>query len=239
MRNGICFYSWRQKHGRDETKSVTLNSNFMAKTAAFDHYLSEYEQWFDDHYFAFLSELEAIRSVLPSTGRGVEIGVGSGLFASALGIGEGCDPSATMRAKAIERGIHAIDGIAENLPYDNGSIDYALMVTTICFVDDPQQSLCEIYRVLQSHGELIIAFVDKNSLVGREYLQNKEKSLFYKDANFFSTEDIYKLLWGNGFTIEQTCQTLFDPLDEIKETQRPENGSSKGSFVVIKAKKDE
>jgi ubiquinone/menaquinone biosynthesis C-methylase UbiE len=112
----------------------------MAKTKPFDDYISEYEQWFDDHYFAFLSEIEAIRSVLPSKGKGVEIGVGSGLFASALGIPEGCDPSATMRAKAIERGINAIEGIAENLPYNNESIDFSLMVTTICFVDDAHKA---------------------------------------------------------------------------------------------------
>jgi len=88
----------------------------MVKTAPFDNYLAEYEQWFDDHYFVFLSELEAIRSIFPTKGKGVEIGAGSGLFASAHGIAEGCDPSANMREKAIGRGIKAIDGIAENFP---------------------------------------------------------------------------------------------------------------------------
>jgi hypothetical protein len=84
-----------------------------------------------------------------------------------------------------------------------------------------------------------VAFVDKNSSVGKLYLQEKEKSIFYRDACFFGTEDIYKLLWDNGFIIEQTCQTIFGPLREVKEIQQPENGCSKGSFVVIKAKKDE
>jgi len=210
----------------------------MAKTAPFDNYLAEYEQWFDDHYFVFLSELEAIRSVLPTKGKGVEIGVGSGLFASALGISEGCDPSENMRAKAIERGINVVNGIAEDLPYGNASIDYALMVTTICFVDDPQQSIREIHRILKPHGKLIIGFVDKDSPVGKEYLKNKDKSLFYKDACFFSTEDIYKLLRNAGFTIKQTCQTIFSALNEVNEIQRPEKGFSKGSFVVIKARKE-
>jgi len=209
----------------------------MAKTTPFDNYLAEYEQWFDDHYFAFLSELEAIRSVLPAKGKGVEIGVGSGLFASALGITEGCDPSEAMRAKAIERNIDAISGIAEKLPYKNESYDYTLLVTTICFVDDPQQSIREIHRILKPHGELIIGFVDKNSPVGKEYLKNKEKSLFYKDANFFNTKDIYKLLQNNYFTIKQTYQTVFGALTEVNEIQRPEKGFSKGSFVVIKAQK--
>jgi SAM-dependent methyltransferase len=209
----------------------------MAKTIPFDNYLKEYEQWFDENNFVFLSELEAIRIALPSKGSGVEIGVGSGIFASPLGINEGCDPSDNMRAKAIERGINAIRGIAENLPYKNESFDYALMVTTICFVDDPNQALDEIYRILRPHGELIMAFVDKDSPLGKEYLKHKEKSLFYKDASFYSTEEIYHFLRSSGFSILQTCQTIFNPLGEINEIQQPEDGYNKGSFVVIKAKK--
>jgi len=211
----------------------------MARTTPFDNYLFEYEKWFDDNYFTFLSEAEAIRSILPPKGKGVEIGVGSGIFASALGIKEGCDPSAAMRLKAQERGIKVIEGIAENLPYKDSSYDYALMVTTICFVDDAQKTLQEINRILKPGGEVIIGFVDKNSPVGKLYLLHKEKSLFYKEAEFFSTEDINKLLIRNGFLIIQTCQTVFGGLNDIKDIQHPEKGSGKGSFVVIKAKKHE
>jgi ubiquinone/menaquinone biosynthesis C-methylase UbiE len=209
----------------------------MAKTTPFDNYLFEYEKWFDDNYFTFLSETAAIRSILPQKGKGVEIGVGSGIFALALGIKEGCDPSAIMRLKAQNRGINVIDGIAENLPYQDCTYDYALMVTTICFVDDAKKALQEIYRILKPEGEVIMGFVDKNSPVGKLYLLNKDKSLFYKDAEFFSTEDIYKLLINNGFVIIQTCQTIFGGLNDIKDIQQPEEGSGKGSFVVIKAKK--
>ena len=210
----------------------------MAQTAPFDNYRSEYEQWFDDNYFVYLSELEAIRKALRTNGKGVEIGVGSGLFASAFGITEGCDPSATMRAKAIERGINAIDGIAEHLPYKDKIFDYALMITTICFVDNPQQSIHEIHRILKPHGELVIGFVDKESPIGLEYLKNKEKSLFYKDANFYSTENIYKLLREYDFTIKKTYQTIFGNLQDVKKIQKPEIGYGKGSFIVIKAQKE-
>ncbi len=211
----------------------------MAKTAPFDNHLAEYEQWFDNNYFAFRSELEAIRTMMPSKGRGVEIGVGSGLFASELGIEEGCDPSAAMLVKAGERGINAVEGIAENLPYKDKSIDFILMVTTICFVDDAQKTFKEIKRVLKPGGQVIIGYVDKNSTVGKIYLKHKEESLFYKDAIFFSTEDIYKLLWNNDFKIGQTCQTIFGSLEDLNEIQQPEPGSGKGSFVVIKAIKED
>jgi ubiquinone/menaquinone biosynthesis C-methylase UbiE len=209
----------------------------MANTAPFDNHLPQYEQWFTDNHFAFLSEIEALRKVLPTHGKGVEIGIGSGIFALPLGIKEGCDPSAAMREKAVERGINAIDGIAENLPYKDGSIDFVLIVTTICFVDDVNKTFQEIFRVLKTGGAVIVAFVDKNRPVGNVYLQEKEKSVFYRDANFFSTEEVYKFLWGNGFIIEKTCQTLFGKPGEVKEIQQPEKSSGKGSFVIIKAKK--
>ncbi|MBN1144212.1 MAG: class I SAM-dependent methyltransferase [Bacteroidales bacterium] len=211
----------------------------MSKTLPFDQYVCKYEQWFEDHYFVFLSEIKAIQSLMPQKGHGVEIGIGSGIFATALGIPEGCDPSATMRKKALERGLKAVEGIAENLPYPNATYDYALIVTTICFVDDPMQSLREINRILKPGGQIIVGFVDKNSPIGKEYQINREKSFFYKDACFFSTEEIYKLLWGSGFEIEKTCQTIFGPLNDIKDIQQPKNGSSKGSFVVVKATKNE
>ena len=40
-----------------------------------------------------------------------------------------------------------------------------------------------------------------------------------------------------GFEIEQTYQTVFGKLDEIKEAQKVLDGYGNGSFVVIKARK--
>jgi ubiquinone/menaquinone biosynthesis C-methylase UbiE len=201
----------------------------MAKTDPFDQHLSEYEQWFKVHNFVFLSEVEAIRNVLSTGGRGVEIGVGSGIFAAALGIKEGCDPSGNMRAKAIERGIDAVYGIAEELPYADASIDFVLVVTTICFVDNAFKTFREINRVLKTGGEVILGFVDRESPVGKLYHLGKDKSTFYKDAVFFSTGEIYSFLKDSGFTVEQTCRTLFGILDDVTELQPFENGCDKGS----------
>ncbi|MFP4489023.1 MAG: class I SAM-dependent methyltransferase [Bacteroidales bacterium] len=209
----------------------------MAKTEPFDRYSDQYEQWFTDHKHAFYSELKIIRKLLPLKGRGVEIGVGSGIFALALGISEGCDPSEEMRRKAAEKGIKAIDAVAENLPWEDESFDYALMVTTICFVDDPARALAEISRILKPRGKVIIGFVDSNSQVGRQYLRQKDKSLFYSDAVFFSPPEIYSLLEQKGFVIEKTLQTLFGSLDKVNSTQPSRNGHGEGSFVVIKAGK--
>ena len=209
----------------------------MAKHQVFDNYIEQYEKWFDDYYYVYQSELKAIRQLLPSEGKGLEIGVGSGIFAQPLGIKEGCDPSDTMRKKAIERGINAVYGIAENLPYPSDSFDFALMVTTICFVDDPDKSIAEVYRILKNKGKFIISFVDKDSPLGKQYLKNKNESIFYKDATFFSTLEIVDLLKKNKFKITNTVQTVFGKLDAVKQIQDPIESFGIGGFVVIKAEK--
>lgn len=142
-----------------------------------------------------------------------------------------------MRHKAIERGINAIYGKAEELPYSSSSFDYALMVTTICFVDNPLQSIREVHRILKEKGSFIIAFVDKESPLGKQYLKHKDESVFYKEATFYSTHDIYNLLWGYDFKILETIQTLFGELNDVQQMQHAINSHGKGSFVVIKAEK--
>jgi ubiquinone/menaquinone biosynthesis C-methylase UbiE len=206
----------------------------MAKTKPFDEHLNEYEQWFSDNRYAYESELEAIRNILPEKGKGIEIGIGSGVFAAPLGIIEGIEPSGVMREKAAERGLHVIDGVAENLPLADKSYDFALMVTTICFVDDISRSFAEAHRILKDDGFLVLGFVDKESPVGKLYLSLKNKSIFYKDARFYSTEEVYRVLWENDFTIISTHQTIFGLLEQINEIQETENGYGKGSFVVLK-----
>ena len=209
----------------------------MAKTRAFDKNLSLYEEWFVLNKFVYQSELKAVEKAIPKNEQGFEIGIGSGLFAQPFDIKEGIEPSKKMREKAKERNIKALDAVAENLPYPDESWDFALMITTICFVDDIVKSFQEAIRVLNKNGHLIIGFVDKDSPVGKIYLEFQDKSIFYKEATFFGTEEVYESLQQTGFKIEETYQTVFGKLDEITEVQKVLDGYGDGSFIVIKAKK--
>ncbi|MBB3186060.1 class I SAM-dependent methyltransferase [Microbacter margulisiae] len=211
--------------------------NAHAKTAPFEAHLDVYEQWFEENRFAYLSEIEAIRKVWPSQGRTIEIGIGSGLFALPLGIAEGIDPSPAMRAKAIQRGLNVTEAVAEKLPYRDSSIDAALMVTTICFVNDPLETFHETARVLKPGGVLVVAFVDRNSPIGQSYLQHQDKSLFYKEATFFCTQEITSLLHQTGFFISAIYQTIFTDIKILQTVEIPRTGSGEGSFIVIRAEK--
>ena len=144
-----------------------------------------------------------------------------------------------MREKAKKRGIRGMDAFAENLPYADKSKDAVLMVTTICFVDDIYKSFREVHRVLKDDGHFIIGFVDKTSPLGKFYLKHKDENVFYRDAIFFGTEELYGLLEDTGFKISNTFQTVFGKIEEINEVQNVLVGYSRGGFIVIKAKKND
>ncbi|OFY35788.1 MAG: hypothetical protein A2275_12965 [Bacteroidetes bacterium RIFOXYA12_FULL_35_11] len=204
----------------------------------FDDNVLSYEKWFAENSFVFLSEIKTIREVLPLEGRGLDIGMGSGLFSSALQIKEGIEPAKAMRDKAIERGLAPLDAVAENLPYRNNSFDFVLMTTVICFLHNIEQAFHEVFRVLKTNGIFILAFIDKNSVEGKNILKKKNKNGFYKEAQLYSYSEVQTLLVKSNFEVDKTMQTLFGNLDEIKNVQIPEYGSGEGSFVVIKAKKN-
>jgi len=209
----------------------------MAKTEPFDMHTSQYEQWFELNKYAYESELLAIKALLPASGEGLEIGIGTGLFAKPFGIKYGIDPSVKMREIAKKRGIEAIDGIAEALPYEGSRFDFALMVTTICFLDDVEAAIKEAHRVIKQGGSLIIGFVDKNSALGKQYLQHKNESLFYRVATFFSVDEVVFFLNKAGFKNLTFTQTIFHYLREIHCLEPVKEGYGEGSFVAVRAMK--
>ncbi|AJG41367.1 methyltransferase type 11 [Thermotoga sp. RQ7] len=202
----------------------------------FEHFVNEYEEWFLKHKFAYLSELKAVKTLLPE-GRGVEIGVGTGRFAVPLKIKIRVEPSKRMGKIARRRGILVIEGTAENLPLKDESFDFALMVTTICFVDDPLKALQEAKRVIRKRGHIIVGIVDRESFLGREYEEKKEKSLFYKRARFFSTEEIVHLMKMVGFGDFKVVQTLFNHPSKLTDVEPVLKGYGEGAFVVIAGRK--
>lgn len=205
----------------------------MTKTAPFEQFSEEYDDWFVRNKDKYEAELGALECFIPANGNGLEIGVGSGKFANPLGIKTGVEPSQKMAVKARKLGIHVLSAVAEDLPLLNNTFDFVLMVTTICFVDDLKKAFQEAFRVLKKEGFIVIGFIDKDSELGKIYRADKDKSRFYKVAEFFSTQEVLSCLSDAEFGKFEIKQALF-PGDDSHQIQ---DGFGTGSFVVIKGLK--
>lgn len=205
--------------------------------AAYDANAQDYDLWFDTNPHAYQAELAAIKELLPQ-GKGLEIGAGGGRFTQPLGIAEGLEPSAQMRAVAAKRGLNFTAGFAENLPYADASFDFALFVTSICFVSDVNKSLSEATRVIKPTGKILIAFINKTSPLGQEYEKHKAASPYYKYATFYSANDLESRLQALGFKQFEYRQTLFADLSQ-DEVHPVKTGKDTGAFIVLAASKNE
>jgi len=210
----------------------------MPNIEPFEKYVSRYEEWFEKNKYVYESELLAIKRLLPEEGEGIEIGVGTGRFAAPLGVKIGVEPSSKMARIAIKRGIKVIKSVAEELPLHDEQFDFALMITTVCFVDDVDKSFKEIYRILKNGGYVVIGFVDRESELGKYYELRKEENPFYKEAVFLSVKDVVLALEKCGFKNFEFVQTIFHNLEDVKSIEEIKEGFGEGSFVVVRAQKE-
>ncbi|MBN1149738.1 class I SAM-dependent methyltransferase [candidate division WOR-3 bacterium] len=207
----------------------------MARTKPFDEFTFEYDNWFFTNHFTYISELKAVKKLIPKKGQGLEIGVGTGRFAEPTGVTFGVEPSVKMAKIAAERKIQIVRSIAEYLPFKDFAFDFTLMVTTICFIDDVEQSFQEAKRVLKNGAPFLVGFIDKESPIGKLYQKLKNSSEFYKIANFYSFREIAEMLEKTGFRDLKSVQTVFRGLKEMDSEEEALEGHGKGSFVVLRA----
>lgn len=205
-------------------------------SSVFEERAFEYDAWYEKNKGAYLSEIEAIRPHL-TNGVSLEVGVGTGRFAAPLGITFGLDPAFQMLKLAQKRGLKVIKGVAEALPFKEESLDLILMVVTICFLKEPELALREAYRVLKPKGRIVLGFVDRDSFLGKLYLAKKEKSPFYREAKFYSVHEVLNMLEKTSFKPLLITQTIFRPLEEIKQVEPIKEGFGEGGFIVISAEK--
>ena len=124
-----------------------------AADSVFNHSPFEYDGWFDNNPDMYEYERALLHTAIPGAGTGFEVGFGSGKFASPLGIRHGLDPSLPLLALARRRGINAVQGCGEALPYRSGTFDFVLIMTGICFLDALDRSLREAFRVIRPGGD--------------------------------------------------------------------------------------
>ncbi|MGE3779060.1 MAG: class I SAM-dependent methyltransferase [Pirellulaceae bacterium] len=145
-------------------------------------------------------------------GRWLEVGVGTGRFAAAIGVREGVDPSEPALLLARSRGIDTRHGTAEQLPYSEGTFDGILLVATLCFVADPCAAMREFRRVMKPGGRLVIGMIPSDSPWGKLYVEkSRQGHPFYATAHFYTAANVILLAANAGFSFARACSCLLNP----------------------------
>ena len=210
-------------------------------SSPFDDLALEYDAWFDgEGSLIFFIEVQAFRELLPSLPKPwLEIGVGSGRFAQALGIETGVDPSSKLLQMARRRGVTAFLGRGEQELFDEESFGTVFLIVTLCFLDSPLEVLKEANRILIPGGKLVLGLVLKESPWGQFYqLKKAQGHRFYKYATFYSCDEVVRLIVQAGFMTEKIVSTLFQRPGEVHRTEDPREGYfPDAGFTIIAAGK--
>lgn len=210
----------------------------MSRAEVFDRFWHRYDEWYQRNRVIAELELSVVKRLVKYKPI-LEVGVGTGFFASRLGFEYGIDPSINMLRVARRRGIEVVQGVGEYLPFRNSSFKTVVFIVTLCFVDDVVKVLKEAYRVLDSCGEVIACIVPKESPWGKYYVKKAlEGHPFYSNARFLTVEELIKYVEGQGFKIVESIGILsFKPTEEPAWEEPQRNISGKG-FVCLKAVKE-
>jgi ubiquinone/menaquinone biosynthesis C-methylase UbiE len=215
------------------TKTIRLDST----------HADEYDAWFDTEVgkAIFAMEVDCLKPILHRYSRPyLEVGVGSGRFAQALGIEYGVDPALTLLRKAKSRGIQVQSASGEKLPFPSNSFGGVLVALTLCFVDNPARVLQEVSRVLMPSGGLALGLILKESLWADFYARKgKEGHPIYSRAQFFSKDEIENLLQQSGFEVVKYRSVLFQPPGQsFYHFEQPANCYNKSAgFVALGSRK--
>jgi SAM-dependent methyltransferase len=210
-------------------------------SSPFDDLAPEYDAWFDrEGSLIFFIEVQAFRELLPTLPKlWLEIGVGSGRFAQALGIETGLDPSSKLLQMARRRGVNAFLGCGEEMLFDEESFGTVFLIVTLCFLDSPLDVLLEAKRILIPGGKLVLGLVLKESPWGQLYQQRKDEGhRFYRYATFYSCEEVVRLIVQAGFMTEKIVSTLFQRPHEVQHVEEYKEGYfPDAGFTIIVAGK--
>jgi len=150
---------------------------------AFSKLAEEYVKWYERKREIYEKELECVKKAV--RGKSLEIGGGTGAFSFPLGA-LNLDPALGALKVAKRKRVECVRGIAEMLPFRSKAFETAYLVTSLCFIGDPEGALKEAERVASS---VVACIIPKESELAKEYEERGRKGhKIYKHANFLSSK---------------------------------------------------
>jgi SAM-dependent methyltransferase len=203
-------------------------------TGLFDREAARYDAWFDGRRgrTLFASELLCLQHVADGLPRPwLEIGVGSGRFARALGMDLGVDPARGALAYATRRGVRVLAAAGQALPFAAGQFGAAFVIVTLCFAADPAGLLREAARVTRADGGVVLGVVPAGSPWGKFYASRGEAGhTFYSEARFFTLFELKGLARAAGLIPGRSASTLFqEPGRDAYEPEDPRDGETEAA----------
>jgi ubiquinone/menaquinone biosynthesis C-methylase UbiE len=180
---------------------------------------SWYERWLHSPKHRIRRELETrlmLELLAPRRGETV-LDIGCGTGASLLPFVElglqatGLDASPYMLDIARTRLGHHVDlhrGFAEDLPFDDNTFNYACLVTTLEFVENPHRAIEAACRVAKDR--VFIGAVNKFAFEGVALrVKGVFRPLVFNHARFFSPWELKRILRNTLSQVPVTWRTVF------------------------------
>ncbi|MDH3947644.1 MAG: class I SAM-dependent methyltransferase [Gammaproteobacteria bacterium] len=134
---------------------------------------TEYEAWYHTARGKWIAGIEwklLLDLLQPSVGDTLlDVGCGTGYFSrrfanTGLSV-TALDPNKATLTYACQQdgGINYLQANALSLPFSNDSFDYVSAITSLCFVEPPEQALREMWRV--TRRGLLLGVLNKHSLL--------------------------------------------------------------------------
>lgn len=210
-----------------------------------------YEKWLNNQqeYFGTGPETRLMLNMLkPFRGETV-LDIGCGTGASILPFLElgldvtGIDPSPYMLDIAYKNIGNRADlhrGVAEDLPFEDNSFNYASLFTTLEFVEDPRKAIEEACRVAKD--KVFIGVLNRYAIKG---IQRRIKGIFvktiYNHANFFSIWELKQIIrsllgdvpiYWRTVSRFSSSNKIFNMIDQFGMLQRSPFGTFTGMVVI-------
>jgi ubiquinone/menaquinone biosynthesis C-methylase UbiE len=217
------------------------------------HDAKAYEQWSRDPRNQLAAELESrlmLQMLTPNAGETLlDIGCGTGMSIKPLLDARlqvtGLDPSPYMLDLALAhfgQRIELYRGVAEDLPFDDNSFNYACFFCTLEFVNNPKEALAEACRVAKD--KIFIGLLNRYAVKGIErWIKRLFTRTVYDHARFYGIWEIKRMVrdlmgpvpvsWRTVCQFPNASSKFMGHIEKLKLVQRCPFGTFAGIVITL------